>query len=198
MKMPNWCDNNLTLRHDDPEMIRRAVDAWESGNFLATLVPEPDYKTTPVAKSFPEISAQFAKTEEDKAKALLNEPTIREDAWWDWRIQNWGTKWDIGYDADRSNHAQVDDDGKGMFVYFDSAWSPPTEAYAKLADMGFYVKAYYYEGGNAFCGSWCSESGEDFYNIEECTYEWVRENIPRHIDDAMDISAQMAMDEECE
>jgi hypothetical protein len=163
MKMPNWCDNNLYLTHEDPEMIKKAKEAWNSGNFLATFVPEPDYTVTPVAETFPTITAQYAKTEEEKAKALANEPTIREDSWWDWRIQNWGTKWDIGRDEDMDNEAQGGDND--MFVYFNSAWSPPTGAYEKLEELGFSVRAYYHEGGCAFCGSWI-DGLDDTYNIE--------------------------------
>ena len=29
--MPNWCNNNLVLEHDDPAMIKRAYDALERG-----------------------------------------------------------------------------------------------------------------------------------------------------------------------
>ena len=120
--MPNWCNNDLHLTHDDPEMIKKARDAWESGNFLATLVPEPDYKTVEVKPTFPHIRGN-------------NNPVDPETAWWDWRVQNWGTKWDVGYDSALDNHVQGDD--KEMFVYFDSAWSPPTSAYEKLAELGF-------------------------------------------------------------
>jgi hypothetical protein len=162
MKMPNWCDNNLYLTHEDPEMIKKAKEAWDSGKFLATFVPEPDYTVTPVPQTFPNIMADFAKTEEEKIKALANEPTIREDAWWDWRIQNWGTKWDIGHSDDRDNKAQGGDND--MFVFFDSAWSPPTEAYAKLEELGFSIRAYYHEGGCAFCGSWI-DGQDDTYDI---------------------------------
>jgi hypothetical protein len=187
--MPNWCDNNLYISHEDPEMVKKAVEAWDSGNFLATLVPEPDYTVTPVAKCFPHIDAQFAKTEEEKVKALLNEPTIRDDSWWDWRIQNWGTKWDIGYSDDRSNHAQVNDNT--MFVYFDSAWSPPTDAYAKLAELGYLIRAYYFEGGCSFCGSWIDGS-DDSYQINgdengKVTEEYLLKNIPSDILTEMDI-----------
>lgn len=193
--MPNWCDNNLYLTHDDPEMIKKAKDAWESGNFLATLVPEPDYKTTPVAKTYPHIAEQFADTEEEKAKARANEPTIREDAWWDWRVQNWGTKWDIGYEKGRGNHAQGGDND--MFVYFDSAWSPPTSAYESLLELGFDIKAFYHEGGMGFCGAWINGE-EEYYDIKEYKASWVQKNIPKFIDDEMDISACLELDEEGE
>jgi hypothetical protein len=184
--MPNWCDNTLYLTHDDPEMIKKAKDAWETGKFLGTLVPEPDYKTVQVKPTFDNSHIT------GKPVAEFVDP---EQAWWDWRIQNWGTKWDIGYDDDRSNHAQGGDND--MFVYFDSAWSPPTDAYAKLCELGFRVKGYYFETGMAFCGAWI-DGVEDFYNIEEYSSKWVQENIPRYIDDEMGVSDQMELDEECE
>jgi hypothetical protein len=59
--MPNWCDNNLTITHDDPKMIKKLVKAWEADKFFGTIYPEPDYKTTPVAMTFPEISAQIGR-----------------------------------------------------------------------------------------------------------------------------------------
>jgi hypothetical protein len=180
--MPNWCDNNLYLTHDDPEMIKKAKDAWATGKFLGTLVPEPDYTKVEVKPTFPHIKGN-------------SDPVDPTTAWYDWRLQNWGTKWDIGYDDDRSNHAQGGDND--MFVYFDSAWSPPTDAYAKLTDLGFYVKAMYFESGMAFCGSWI-DGVEEYYDIEKCTSTWVKANIPSYIDDEMGISDCMELDEECE
>lgn len=155
--MPNWCNNVMTISHPDPAMIQKAADAWNESKFLATLVPEPDYSVTPVAKTFPELSAQFAKTEEEKEAALKNEPAISEDSWWDWRVQNWGTKWDIGYSKELDNLAEIQD---GEFkVFFDSAWSPPCGAYQSLEDKGFKIKAHYYEPGCGFVGYW--ECGVD-------------------------------------
>ena len=40
--MPNWCNNNLTLEHDDPAMIQRAFDALERGEFLQEFCPVPE------------------------------------------------------------------------------------------------------------------------------------------------------------
>lgn len=39
--MPNWCSNSLTLHHDDPEQIARAVEAFKQNEFLTQLVPNP-------------------------------------------------------------------------------------------------------------------------------------------------------------
>jgi hypothetical protein len=170
-------------------MMQKAVDAWNSGKFLGTLVPEPDYSVTPVAETFPHITAQYAKTEEEKAAALENVPKIREDAWWDWRVQNWGTKWDIGHDSSR-DPATLDSGGLSMWVWFDSAWSPPTDAYVKLIELGYEITAYYNESGCCFCGKF--EDGQDqCYSIdiplEDDAAEWLEENIPSDILNAFNL-----------
>lgn len=39
--MPNWCSNSVTLRHEDPAQIARAVEAFKRGELLSELVPNP-------------------------------------------------------------------------------------------------------------------------------------------------------------
>ena len=48
--MPNWCHNNLTLSHKDPDMITKAVEAMVSGDFLNTFVPIPEDSSVEVAR----------------------------------------------------------------------------------------------------------------------------------------------------
>ena len=71
-----------------------------------------------------------------------------------------------------------------------SAWSPPTGFYEKLEDLGFTVKAYYYEGGCAFCGIWENNIDEQ-YSIDG-NAKWVTENIPAVLDNEFCISSNMA------
>ena len=40
--MPNWCGNTLRLEHEDPAMIKKAIDGFKRGEFFQTLVPNPD------------------------------------------------------------------------------------------------------------------------------------------------------------
>lgn len=39
--MPNWCNNNLTLSHSDPQRVADAVAAFEAGKLLEFLLPPP-------------------------------------------------------------------------------------------------------------------------------------------------------------
>mgnify|MGYP003339928972 CR=1 FL=1 len=80
--------------------------------------------------------------------------------WYEWRIENWGTKWDIELDD-----KYVSQDGKMVQITFNSAWSPPIEAYEKLKELGFEIYALYFEPGMSFAGVW--DDGEDFC-VEYC------------------------------
>jgi hypothetical protein len=117
-----------------------------------------------------------------EAGTFLNEfipvpPELFEtEAWYGFRVGNWGTKWDVGLDQG----GIFTDKEHTLGFTFCSAWSPPTAAYEKLSELGFEIEATYYEPGMGFCGYW-DNSSDEFYEIEG-NAEWVRENIPTLID----------------
>lgn len=83
------------------------------------------------------------------------------DYWYDWCVNNWGTKWDIGSDNNELhglNPTIVDNEAT---MSFDSAWSPPIGLYKELVLRGFRVVASYFEPGMAYCGVWID--GDDLY-----------------------------------
>ena len=179
--MPNWCDNTLYLTHKDPKMVDKAIEGWKNNKFFATLRPEPDYTKVKVKHTFPtNMVTGEAKPEFVEA----------DQAWWDWRLQNWGTKWEIVSDESYLD-IQDNEHGKSIRASFSTAWSPPTDLYEYLHEEGYEIKAHYYEGGCAFCGSW-DDGQDDFYNIEPPegmkTSVWVRENIPEELDAEMGIA----------
>ena len=179
--MPNWCDNTLYMTHKDPAMVDKAIEGWKNNKFFGTLVPEPDYKEVKVKPTFPMNMAT------GQAKPEFVEP---DQAWWDWRLQNWGTKWEIVCDESYLD-IQENEHGKSIRASFSTAWSPPTDWYATLWEQGYEIKAHYYEGGCSFCGTW--EDGDDqFYDIAPPDgvkfSAWVRENIPAELDSEMGIA----------
>ena len=94
--------------------------------------------------------------------------------WWHWRIANWGVKWDLGK-GKYNEEAEVQN---GSFsVGFESPWSPPVEAYKKLVEMGFFIQAYYFEGGIGFCGQYVS-GWDNEYSLEGLTPAQIRKRIP--------------------
>ena len=80
---------------------------------------------------------------------------------WDFSVNNWGTKWDVGGDQE-----YIERDETAVHMTFQSAWSPPMGLYEKLYALGFQVKAYYYEPGMGFCGIY--ENGiDEEYNTDD-------------------------------
>lgn len=169
--MPNWCNNNVTFTHSDLAMIKRVVDAYNDDRLFREFFPCPEELTE-------------ASSPNDKNPDEMLEKYDAAD-WYSWCVNNWGTKWDVqSVDA-------VEADGNSVSLYFDSAWSPPIQFYANMEEeLGFEVKAYYYEPGMAFCGSY-ADGEEDHYDITGNS-DWVQENIPKELDEMFAISENMS------
>lgn len=101
--------------------------------------------------------------------------------------RSWGTKWDVGGPPEDVEGGDLGD--HEVTFIFDSAWSPPVDAYSKFEEQGFEVIAYYWEPGNAFCGEYIG--GVNYYYNIEGDSKWVRENIPESIINEFDMVEQM-------
>jgi hypothetical protein len=83
-----------------------------------------------------------------------------DERWYDWCANNWGTKWDIGAKGEDQG-LKATRVGNQVSASFDSAWAPPIGLYDKLFELGYNVKATYWEPGMAYCGIW--DNGYDNY-----------------------------------
>jgi len=184
--MPNWCNNTFALEHDDPAMIQRAYDALDRGEFLQEFIPVPKELTETMAGSYGDDEKQKALEAQQKA----NVAKFGYSNWYDYCVGEWGTKWDVGGDGQTDIHP----DGKTLFTTFDSAWSPPVNAYQKLEELGFKVDALFYEGGMAFAGQYSDGNCEDF-SLEGMSADEIEQNYP-DLDDAFGISESIREYEE--
>lgn len=85
----------------------------------------------------------------DKIKPMP--PELKEgDGWYDWAVENWGTKWDLDenpFDFDSISENEIS-------FWFDTAWSPPMGVIEALSEK-FYKDHFvlqYLEMGMGFCG----------------------------------------------
>jgi hypothetical protein len=128
--MPNWCINQLSV----------AGPAKEVAKF---------FKEAKAPKT-----AEGGKTDLSLAK-LVPIPADEEGNWYDWCVENWGTKWDLSeVDGKMANKAQATYD-------FHSAWAPPQRAIQTIS--GLYPKLTftltYDEPGMAFDGEVVFKAG---------------------------------------
>lgn len=158
--MPNWCQNKLTVEHDDPAMIDRFVQAYNKGAVCNEFIPQPE-----------DIG----------------------DGWYDWRLANWKTKWDIGADEGTENEERYGLKatvvGNEANCSFDSAWSPPIGLYNELTNLGYKVHASYFEPGMAFCGVYHNgyDNYIEYHNKDEIPVGiWNEYNLKDYFDDAVE------------
>jgi hypothetical protein len=181
--MPNWCDNSLTLTHDDPKMIHRAIKAFTDNQLLNEFIPVPNALTETTAGSYGDADKQAAL----EAQHEHNRQTYGYATWYDFCISEWGTKWDVG-GGDGSAHQLDKNNAK---FYFQSAWAPPIDAYRKFEDLGFKINAFYYEPGAAFAGQYY-DGEDDSYDLGGLSSERVRDLLPAEIDEEFDIVNQLS------
>ena len=136
--MPNHCQNRIDIHCDTVEQAKEIKDFLHSEETcfdLTKILPEPDYDKVEVLPTFPDIRGN-------------NEPVKKDHAWWDWRVQNWGTKWN-SYDCEV---IEMDDDQ--VEYTFNTAWSPPEGVIEKLREQypDIQITAFYDEPGMEIAG----------------------------------------------
>jgi hypothetical protein len=173
--MPNWCNNYLELEHEDPAMITRARKAYADGKLLEEFCPVPASLHI-VAGSVGDPDEQ-KKLEEDTARNL---EVHGYGNWYDYCVNEWGTKWDVGGDGGIAD----DEDPNATRMSFDSAWAPPIAAMEKFQDLGFKVKLIYWESGMCFAGLF-DENGDDYIEYSDMTADELAEVINPEVDECM-------------
>jgi hypothetical protein len=155
-------------------MIERARKAFAEGKLLEEFCPVP--------ASLHIVAGRVGDPDEQKK---LEEDTARNIAthgyanWYDYCVNEWGTKWDVGGDGGMAtegvNHIEMN---------FDSAWAPPTAAMDKFMDLGFKVKLIYWESGMCFCGLY-DENGDDYMDYTDMSADDVEASINPEVDECM-------------
>ena len=141
--MPNHCYNRVSLYCEDTTVILRLHEIFKIGldenderTVFGQFIPEPKWEEIPLtAETVQEYSWDKPRGEiGEKPVMVINDdkPFLnglrfkstdkQDDRWYNWRNQNWGTKWDC-YDL------SIDDDEmpNGLELTFNTAWAPPEE-----------------------------------------------------------------------
>jgi hypothetical protein len=189
--MPNWCVNQVDITGDEAEVAKLVafVKSDENSFTFENIVPPP---ATPmyssdathnkyvcgcesVAQPDPENEGKFMWVIDGKKVEYHGKcPTHNEhsfsnhpDNWYNWNINNWGTKWS----AAEVWNDRIDDDGKvdGHTSYnFDTAWSPAEPVVAALAEKfpTLRIAHRYCEAGMGYAGEVLYANGAEIRREE--------------------------------
>ena len=124
--MPNHCHNRVTIYgsgNDTDEtraQIAKLKQIFEDESTFGQIIPEPDWANIPLmSKDIKGIVYDRGKLGELPVDGRFQSTDRQDDRWYDWRIQNWDTKWDC-YDVE-----VVDPDPENLEIEFNTAWAPP-------------------------------------------------------------------------
>ena len=185
--MPNWCNNTVEIYHDDPAMIERARKAFNNAKFLNEFVPVPEALQIVSGRVGADDNPEQIKLQE---QTMHNLSTYGYATWYDYCVNEWGTKWDVGGDG-----YEAQDIPGGLMLTFESAWAPPVAAYDKLEAQGFRIRAMYYEPGMGFAGVY-EDGHDDYYEYGGMNSAAIAEELPAELDEAFGISEDVAQWEE--
>ena len=172
--MANICLNKVTIRHDNADKMKIAIDAWNRNCFLATLIPEPDYSGIVDPRNIPSILNEPCESLEEVQK------THRAIAWnSSEEIDNCGKLWDGEVGVLRCE--------------FRSRHAAPIAAYDAIIALGYSVEAFYY--GDTFIGSYGSQSKNCDIIISSWSRRWIRKNIPQRLIQEFDLISRATQGE---
>jgi hypothetical protein len=160
--MPNWCNNEVTVyansREDLTRLLAMATHPVESDDDSDDAIPDlspfrmESIHTTPIElmdNSKPSGGEQLQ-------NAMAGNTDYKYDNWYDWRVANWGTKWDMSdVQLDEVRYSGEEEESKrySFNLYYQTAWSPNIEFWKYVCNMGpFTVEMRYIEEGMGYIG----------------------------------------------
>ena len=162
--MPNWCENDLTVR--GPKEVME-----EFLKFAAGESPFDFNRFLPYPEEFRRL--------DDIAEAWQKEHAGRPDYDWrarpkdgfnsggyEWRVEHWGTKWPACRVEVEGPVTGYDEKTLQVVFHFDTAWSPPKAVIEKAAELypALRFELRYFECGCQFNGLFCGSGGEIEYD----------------------------------
>ena len=144
--MPNWTTNEVTFSSAKTTNIKKIKEIFEKGSPFNQLIKEPNWDSVPLKgnetngyKKMPlgkkgelPIIEEFKLNNGEVMKLSKFKSTDEQDTrWYDWRCQNWDTKWDVP--KDEIEITDIDDlSGRTLVIGFDTAWAAPHAIYKEL------------------------------------------------------------------
>lgn len=129
--MPNWVYNNLSVT-GPAEDVQRLKD-HVAQPYTAHYYDFQKNETVPSQVEGDFLLWNCVSPPEEKRDLYFARADGSEDktwGWYNWNVNNWGTKWDV------SNRCEMEEHDKDHLQYrMETAWSPPLEAIAALSKL---------------------------------------------------------------
>ena len=198
--MPNWCDNQVTIT--GPNSVIDKIENIVSEPDNIDLSSKEKGESMGLLNFMYPMPKELEDTTSPSSSANKPQPMVDGfDNWYDWRCENWSTKWDVSefYGVDRQYLTEQSEGESTISFGFSSAWSPPIGAYEQFLkdNEDCSLKAYYYEGGCDFMGEWDNGSDDCYAPSDyKSDSDFWNDGIGYNLDEMFNITESMAEYEE--
>jgi hypothetical protein len=168
MKMPNWCENNLSI-YGKKEDMDKLMDVINIGNNEFSLLEK--LYPTPEALLIGDVPMNPDEVQ------LENFKLYGYKSWYDWRCDKWGCKWPES-DLSIGQEYTVFGEYAEIAFNFETPWGPPIQAFNKISGdyPNILFALYYEEPGMGFCGTNVWAGGD-------CVEETEADLVSRYFDE---------------
>jgi hypothetical protein len=159
--MPNWCSNILVVMGKKDEVEKFKLRCGEE-KMLENHFPTPNEL----------LINESPARDKDLSEELFTKYGAKD--WYDWRVNNWGTKWEVS-DLFLKEDNNIDGNLIALVYTFDTAWAPPEIGIQNISgmykDVIFHLE--FEEPGMAFEGYCRCLNGETIgSNTHEMYDKW--------------------------
>jgi len=159
--LPNICENTLTLRVEYAEF-----------NKIDTLLDNLNEDDCPDTTTF---FGHFVPETYLSKDCEIKDGQMPE--WYEWRIANWGTKWDAHIIHFEWTELE---DAWELEITFDTAWGPPDEVYRAFTWQSKTFHATWHEAGMGFVGE-MDDNGTSDWEYHSWSVDDVNKYIPENL-----------------
>ena len=158
--MPNHCDQQVTIK-GPRALVSQIEENLEEGRFCDLISPMP-------------------------FEMWIAPDQGGLSAWYEWRNENWGTKWDVcEVEVEIADSSLNRPDRRTLEFRCWTAWAPPIPIWDRLVDLGCKVEADYQDEGGMFEGTYRD-------GLDEC---WVPADVYEE-DEVMNLDKDVYEEEE--
>ena len=136
--MPNWCRNRVDVYSENKTDLQKVLDIFRNKeSVFGQIIPEPNWMEIPHNGELPKKREMKSPNGEVFTTVTEFADGTQDTRWYDWRLQNWDTKWDAG-DVDIEEErwgADGNDELESFQANFNTAWSPPEGICIRLREL---------------------------------------------------------------
>ena len=134
--MPNWCQNRVDVYSENKDDLEKVLDIFNNKEAVfGQVIPEPDWSKIPFKGELPKVREMKAPNGEPFGTVTEFSDGTQDTRWYDWRIENWDTKWDVHeVDIEEERWGSANE-LESFTAEFQTAWSPPEGICMRLRQL---------------------------------------------------------------